>query len=480
MQTIDILIFGVYFLMVLAVGFYFMRRNKNEEDYYVGGRDMGRWHLGLSVVATDVGGVFSIGLGGLGFIMGVSGSWLLFTGLIGAWISAVVLIPKAYDIALKNRFLTFPQLLGYFYNPKVALIAGLISLVGYTGFTSAQILAGAKLATAAFPEVSLHTNLIIMGLVIVVYTSVGGIKAVIYTDTIQWAILMIGLIFIGIPMAYHMIGGYEVIRQTLQPEMLSLRNVRWQTILNWGITIIPVWFVGMTLYQRIFAARSKKEAQKAWFIAGIFEYPFMAFMGVILGLFARIAAEQSAFAHLGFDSAEAMDPESGLPILLTQALPAGFIGLMIAAYFSAIMSTADSCLMAASGNMMSDIPPSCKGRFCQWMRRNTKLMTLLIGAFSLTVAWRMENVLELMLYSYSVLISGLFVPVIGGLFARRKSSTAALAAMIGGGLTTVILEALELPLPYELNANLFGISASALLYIIFYKTTSNNIKPGKI
>jgi len=76
---------------MLGIGFYFYMKNKNIEDYYVGGRSLSSWHVGLSVVATDVGGGFSIGLGGLGYIIGIAGSWMLFTGLIGAWLSAVFL-----------------------------------------------------------------------------------------------------------------------------------------------------------------------------------------------------------------------------------------------------------------------------------------------------------------------------------------------------------------------------------------------------
>ncbi|MDD3527700.1 MAG: hypothetical protein PHX39_12195, partial [Bacteroidales bacterium] len=93
MHWIDLSIFVLYMLAMLGVGYYFMRRNTSAEDYFVGGRTMGSWHIGLSVVATDVGGGFSIGLGGLGFVLGLAGSWMLFTGLIGAWLSAVVLIP---------------------------------------------------------------------------------------------------------------------------------------------------------------------------------------------------------------------------------------------------------------------------------------------------------------------------------------------------------------------------------------------------
>jgi solute:Na+ symporter, SSS family len=104
MHWIDYLIFGVYLLTMLGIGFYFMFKNHSAEDYFVGGRKIGSFHIGLSVVATDVGGGFSIGLGGLGFIMGISGTWLLFTGLIGAWLSAVVLIPKVSKMAAKHNF----------------------------------------------------------------------------------------------------------------------------------------------------------------------------------------------------------------------------------------------------------------------------------------------------------------------------------------------------------------------------------------
>src|SRR5690606_2770078 len=100
-------------------------KNENADDYFVSGRNMTRWHIGLSVVATDVGGGFSIGLGGLGFIMGLAGSWMLFTGLVGAWLSSIILIPKIYKLGSASKFLTFPQVFKHFFNGKVAFLAGI-------------------------------------------------------------------------------------------------------------------------------------------------------------------------------------------------------------------------------------------------------------------------------------------------------------------------------------------------------------------
>lgn len=473
MHWIDITIFCVYLIFMLGVGFFFLRRNKTTDDYYVGGRQMNSLHIGLSVVATDVGGGFSIGLGGLGFIMGVSGSWLLFTGLIGAWLSGVLLIPKVSKLAQKHNFLSFPQFLESSYNKRVALMAGIISAIGYIGFTSSQFLAGAKLASATFNDLTLNNALLIMGIIAVVYTVIGGLKAVIYTDTIQWLILMFGLVFIGIPLGYKSVGGYEALAATLPPKFLSLTNVTWQQLLNWFITIVPIWFVGMTLYQRIYASRDTKTAKRAWFIAGLFEYPVMAFTGVLLGLFARVAMENGMFASMGYVLMGDIDQEMGLPLLLKTVLPVGLLGILMSAYFSAIMSTADSCLMAASGNILTDI---MRKHNAKNNLRMSQLLTLIIGIIALFLALKMPNVLELMLYSYAFMVSGMIVPVLGALFYKNSNPIAAFWSMIFGGGTTLSLIISQIKLPLGLDANIFGISISALVFILINLLLNNRTK----
>ncbi len=455
---------------MLGVGFYFMRRNKDIDDYYVGGRGMSSYHIGLSVVATDVGGGFSIGLGGLGFAIGLAGSWMLFTGLLGAWLSAYFLIPRVFKLIRKHKLYTFPEIFLYLFNSRVALFAGIVSAIGYIGFTSAQILAGAKLATATFPSLDLQTAVLIMGVTAVIYTVLGGLKAVIYTDTVQWILLMGGLVFIGIPLAYFEVGGYATIKETLDPGFLNFFNLPWHQVVNWAITIIPIWFIGMTLYQRIYASRDEKTARKAWFIAGIFEWPIMAFMGVLLGLFARVALQQGMFESIGYTSLSGIDAEMGLPVLLRTVLPVGLMGLMMSAYFSAIMSTADSCLMAASGNLVTDILARFLPISEEKLLRNSQIATFIIGALALLLATVMTNVLDLMLLSYSFMVSGLFVPLLAALFFKKKDPLAAMVAIIAGGGTTLTLEILKLKelisMPLQLDPNLYGISASLICYLL--------------
>ena len=460
MHWIDLSIVVVYFAAMLFIGFWFHRKNNSTEDYFVGSRKMTKWHLGLSVVATDVGGGFSIGLGGLGFVMGLAGSWILFTGLIGAWLTAVVLIPKVHKTGLANGLQTFPEILKFNYGKTVALAAALISAIGYIGFTASQVLAGAKLTSATFVGVDIPQAVIIMGAIAVVYTALGGIKTVIYTDTVQWIILLSGLSLIGVPFALKALGGWEAAKVFLSAEMLQLSNVKISTIINWAFSIIPIWFIGMTLYQRIFAAKSTKEAKRAWFIAGLFEYPFMAFLGVFLGMLAK-----AAFG-LGIIPAAEMamaDNESAMPLMLKHVLPIGALGLIMAAYFSAILSTADSCLMAASGNISRDLFNYKKSKnalkVVQWM-------TLVIGILAIIVALYIPSVLELMLLSYGFMVSGLMAPVLGFLMFKEPSRQAAIASMIAGSVTLLVMQITGLKLPWELDAVVPALSLSLLVMLV--------------
>lgn len=465
MTGIDFLIFGSYLLLVMAVGVYFYRRNNSTEDYFVGNRSMGAHHVGLSIVATDVGGGFSIGLGGVGFTMGLSGSWLLFTGLIGAWLSAVLIIPRVKRVDATHRMMSYPDFLRHRYGAKVALLAAVISGIGYLGFTGAQMLAGAKLAAGAIlPEAPLGMDatrlaLMVIAVVTILYTVFGGLKAVIYTDTIQWIVLLGGLALVTIPATLIEIGGLEKMRLALSPEYFSLTNISPVTFINWMVTIIPIWFVGMTLYQRMYACRNEREAKRAWYIAGLFEYPVMAFVGVFLGMCAKVV----------FPEAEA---ETAMPLLIKTVLPMGVTGIVIAAYFSAIMSTADSCLMASSGNFTGDLLSvylSKKGKKKGGMHLSM-MVTFVIGVLAVILAAQFSTVLDAILHAYAFMVSGLFVPTLGGFVWKKGSSAGAFIAMLGGGTLTLLLlfEQISLPNTIQsigLDAAVFGILFSLLLYI---------------
>ncbi len=465
MSIVDYAIFALYMVGVLSIGFYHFRRNKSTEDYYVGSRSIKAHHVGLSIVATDVGGGFSIGLGGVGFAMGLAGSWLLFTGLVGAWLTAVFIIPRIKAIDSRHAMLTYPDFLRYRYNNKVALLAAVISAIGYLGFTGAQILGGATLASATmitkapFGMDPFRFALYVIAFVTIAYTVIGGLKAVIYTDTVQWLILLSGLIFVTIPVTLTKIGGWSALRETLPHEFFSLTNIRAVTFINWMVTIIPIWLIGMTLYQRMYACKDAKEARRAWYIAGLFEYPIMAFTGVFLGMCARVVYPGAA-------------REMALPMLIRDMLPIGVTGIVIASYFSAIMSTADSCLMASSGNLVNDIIERyiCPNITPRGSVRLSMLATLIIGILAAVIASHFNTVLSAILYAYSFMVSGLFIPTLGAYFWKRSSSAGAFGGMLSGGSLTLCLLFLNSRLPEEvvekkLDPSLYGILLSAVVFV---------------
>jgi SSS family solute:Na+ symporter len=448
----DYLILAAYFLGMLGIGMYFQRRQTSLEEYFVGGRDMSARHIGLSVVATDVGGGFSIGLGGLGFVMGISASWLLFSGLLGAWVSAVILVPRVKSLGSIHQHRSFPDFLAHRFGEPTRLVAAVVSAVGYAGFTGSQLLAGGKLASAAF-QFNLTTAVLLMSFVIVGYTALGGLEAVVYTDTAQWGILFVGLLGLGVPLGFYEVGGWSGLKGALPPKFFSLGNVSTMQIVTWMVTIVPIWFVAMTLYQRIHASRDVATARRAWFMAGLLEYPGMAFMGAVLGMFSRVL-----YPHV--------DPEMGLPLLIRDVLPAGATGLILAAYFAAIMSTADSCLLASVGNLVDDIigrhvAPSASE---QSMLRLSRILTAVVGFGSVAFALYIPQVIDSILLAYSFMVAGLFFPTLGALFWRRVSGTAAFWSVVGGGGTTVFLTVAHTAV--RLDPVFYGLAVSGAVLVI--------------
>jgi SSS family solute:Na+ symporter len=452
MQLFDYLILAVYFAGMLAIGLYFNRRQTNLDEYFVGGRQMSARHIGLSVVATDVGGGFSIGLGGLGFVLGLSASWLLFTGLIGAWCAAVILVPRVKVLGDTHVHRSFPDFLSHRFGEPTRLVAAIVSAVGYAGFTGSQLLAGGKLASAAF-QFDLTTAVLVMSLVIVAYTALGGLQAVVYTDTVQWGILFVGLIALGIPLGFRAVGGVHGLRETLPPEYFSLGNVTWLQFTTWMVTIVPIWFVAMTLYQRIHASRDVATARRAWFMAGLLEWPAMAFMGATLGMFGRVLYP-------------AAEPEMGLPLLVRDVLPVGATGLVLAAYLAAIMSTADSCLLASVGNVIDDIigrtiAPATSERAKLIASR---IVTLVIGFGSVSFALYVPRVIDSILLAYSFMVAGLFFPTLAALFWRRASGVAAFWSIVVGGGTTVVLTVLDVTT--RLDPVFYGLTTSGIVLVM--------------
>lgn len=451
LQTLDLVAIGLYFIVLIWIGIRVARREHGEgesESFLAADRNMNLLQTTGSTAATDLGGGFSIAMGGLGFTLGISGSWLIAISGLSVVLVSFLMVPKVKRWADRVKGLTTGDLFEARFDRRTGTVAAIVIGIAWFTFVGGQIIAGAKLLQATV-AMDLTLAVVLSGAVILAYTALGGLKAVIYTDVFQMIVLLIGIIFIAVPIGLYTVGGWSgiVTHFSANPETLSLVDwgaVGWKQVIGWFFAIFPVWFISIAAMQRIIAARDEKTARRAFLLTGVpIEWPLFAIGSTLIGLIARMLMP------------ELEDPELATPMLIIELLPAGVAGIVIAAYIAAVMSTADSVLMGPVAIVTNDIyrkllRPDASERS---IVRVARIATLVLGVLGIGMAYLVPNVLDLILYAYTFGSAGLFFPMLGLLFWRRTTASGAFWSMLGGGFSALVWVALDEP---------FGLSASYL------------------
>jgi len=455
LQFLDFLAMLAYFLVLIWIGVSVVRakeKNSKIDSFLAADRNMNLVQTTSSAAATDIGGGFSIAMGGLGFTLGVSGSWMIAVSGLSVVMVSFLMVPKVKRWSDKVKGLTTGDLFEARFDRRTGTLAAVVIGLAWFTFVGGQIIAGGKLL-----QVTLNMNLtfavLLSGAIILAYTTMGGLKAVIYTDVFQMFVLMIGIVFIAVPIGLIEVGGWGAMVEKFNssPETEDLLNwgaVGWQQMLGWFFAVFPVWFISIAAMQRIVAARDVKTAQRGFFLTGIpIEWPLFAIGSTMIGLIARFLIPDLA------------DPELATPMIIMQLLPAGIAGLVIAAYIAAVMSSADSCLMGPVAIFTNDIykkylkPQSSQDHLVKVARYTT----IFLGILAIATAYLIPNVLDLILYAYTFGSAGIFFPMLGLLFWRRTTATGAFWSMLLGGSSAVI---------YSILGEPFGFAASYLGWLI--------------
>jgi len=455
LQFLDYIAMLAYFLVLIWIGVSVVRSRseKNKYDSFLAAdRNMNLLQTTSSAAATDIGGGFSIAMGGLGFTLGVSGSWMIAVSGLSIVMVSFLMVPKVKRWSDRVKGLTTGDLFAARFDRKTGTLAAVVIGLSWFTFVGGQIIAGGKLL-----QVTLNMNLtlavLVSGAVILAYTTMGGLKAVIYTDVFQMLVLMIGIVFIAVPIGLIEVGGWSAMAQQFSSSdstkhLLDWSAVGWRQMLGWFFAIFPVWFISIAAMQRIVAARDVKTAQRGFFLTGIpIEWPLFAIGSTMIGLFARYLIP------------DLTDPELATPMIIMQLLPAGIAGLVIAAYIAAVMSSADSCLMGPVAIFTNDIykryikPDSSELHLV----RVARYATLILGILAIVTAYLIPNVLDLILYAYTFGSAGIFFPMLGLLFWKKTTAKGAFWSMLLGGSSAVI---------YSIIGEPFGFAASYLGWII--------------
>lgn len=443
LHALDLFAIAVYFALLLWIGLRVARAERSGakgESFLAAGRNMNLWQTTATTAATDLGGGFSIAMGGLGFTLGISGSWLIAISGLSILMVSFLMVPRVKRWADRVKGLTTGDLFETRFDRRTGLLAAVVVGLAWFTFVGGQIIAGGKLMQATL-AIDLTVAVVITGTIILAYTAMGGLKAVIYTDVLQFAVLFAGVLLIAVPVGLVEVGGWGGIVRHFEAEpatasMVDWGAADWRTLLGWFFAIFPVWFISIAAMQRIVAARDERTARRAFMLTGVpIEWPLFAVGSTLVGMMARMLLPGLA------------DAELATPMLILELLPAGLAGFVIAAYIAAVMSTADSALIGPVAIFTNDVyrkhirPDADEDT----LLRVARAATLVLGVLAIGIAYLVPNVLELILYAYTFGAAGLFFPMLGLLFWPRTTAKGAFWSMVGGGSSAVVWAALGEP-----------------------------------
>lgn len=426
MGSLDYAILAVYLALLVAIGFWAKRRQKNVDDYYVAGRRLGTVTIACLWIAAWIGGAAVVGTTTRVYEQGITGVWYVLAQATGCLLFGLFVAARIKTLGDRHRHLTYPDLIEQHYDSRTRIVATVTTVLAFTAYAAGQLA-----ASAAILQVMLgwdyEFSLLVAGLVVLLYTAVGGYLAVTYTDWVQVALLLFGVVVVGIPVAIGAAGGWGDLRAALPDSYYELGAQGWDRIAALVVSMILAFFVGMDSFSRCFAARDAAAARNGALLAAVLIIP-LAVAAVWLGLAAAVLYPDHA--------------SSGSSVLATfvlDAFPPGLKGLMLVAVLSAIMSTADICILTASANYTRDvhqrfIRPDLPERD---MLRLSMVASVVVGGLSMLLAWKMRDIIDILQLGFTINAAGLFLPTVIALYGIRVPASAAFWS-IGASLVTVI------------------------------------------
>src|ERR1700691_6208889 len=321
LATVDLVIIGLYFLIVFAIGFYFARKERSSTDYFLASRDIGWFAIGASLFVSNISTEHFIGLAGSGASSGLAVGHF-------EWLACLILLILGWVFVpfyLRSNVFTMPEFLERRFNRNCAVYLAAISIIAYI-FTKISVqLYAASIVLERVVGWNQWTAAIILVVATGIYTVAGGLAAVIYTDLVQTLILLAGAIaltFIGL----EKVGGFAALRAAV-PESyfhmvkpISDPDFPWTGIF-FGAPILGIWYwcTDQVIVQRVLSARDEGHAKLGTIFAGFLK---------ILPVFMLVLPGIIAFALF---PEQVKKPDFAYPTLILNLLPTGLVGLVMAA-----------------------------------------------------------------------------------------------------------------------------------------------------
>lgn len=427
LNILDMSIILLYFAGMLFLGFYAQKKQKSTEEYYVGGRSMGSFELGALWMAGWVGGSAVIGTTSNGYSAGITAIWYVAAIAGGCMIFALVMAKPIKRISGVLNNITFPEMISSRYDAKNGVMCSVTTILAMIGYTAAQFVAGASILNV-LTGWDLGVCYAVAAVVIVCYVSTGGLMAVTYTDVVQMVLLIVGVVIIAVPLVSKTLSGAGLHLGTdLPASYFDLGAWGWPTIVAMILSTILSFFTSMDSFTRCIAARDARTARMGTIYAAI-AVLVIAGAGTYLGMASKLLFPEASASN------------NILAELIVTFFPNGLKGLILIGVLSAIMSTADISVLTGSASLTRDILQ----RFVmpradeKTMMRLGLVSSLVIGALGGLFGWFNQNIMNILLMTFTINSAGLFLPTIGAFFWKRSCSAGAFVSMVSATVIAVI------------------------------------------
>ncbi|MBC71697.1 sodium:solute symporter [Flagellimonas marinaquae] len=442
LDTFDWVAISIYFLILLGIALWVIRKKENNtEDYFLAGRNVGWFVVGASIFASNIGSEHVVGLAGAG--AGDRLPMLIYE--IQAW---VVLILGWVFLPFYARagVFTMPEFLEKRFDARSRWILSVFSIVAYVLTKISVTIYAGGIVVSALLGIDFWTGAIATVILTGIYTVLGGMRAVVYTETLQAVILVIGAAALTIIGLDH-VGGWESMKETVTPEYLNMWRAASDPDFPWPplliastITGIWYWCTDQYIVQRALTAKNIKEGRRGTIFGALLKL-LPVFLFLIPGV---IALTLKMRGELQWDS-----PDEAFPVLMSNLLPSGLRGLVAAGLLAALMSSLasvfNSCSTLFTVDIYKKLRPNTPEKKLVRTGQIATVIVVIIGIIWIPIMANISGVL----YEYLQSVQSYIAPPITavfllGIFHKRINAQGAFVTMVVGFIVGALRIVLEL------------------------------------
>lgn len=440
--ALDWVVIGIYFALIAALAAWVMsRKQQNTEDYFLAGRNIGWFVVGASIFASNIGSEHVVGLAGAG----ADGKIPMLIYELHAWL-VITLGWIFLPFYIRSGVFTMPEFLERRFDSRTRWFLSVFSLIAYVLTKISVTVYAGGIVISSILHIDFWFGALMTVILTGVYTILGGMRAVVYTEALQTMVLVIGagtLTFIGL----NSVGGWEGMKGSLEPGYLNMWRPATDPDFPWPSlvitsTVVGIWYwcTDQYIVQRVLAAKNIKEGRRGTIFGGLLKL-LPVFLFLIPGVIALALKNKG---ELSWDS-----PDQAFAALLMNKMPAGLRGLVAAGLMAALMSSLASVFNSCSTLFTVDVYKKLKPQTPEKeLLRIGRIATAIVVV--LGIAWIpiMQNISGV-LYEYLQSVQSYIAPPITavfllGIFYKRINSKGALITLIAGMIVAFIRIGLEL------------------------------------